>query len=189
MVRWVIFPKPAGLLRDDYLLSLWLDSPNISGTVHSDEFSVSWNGGVIFDQFEHRQIGWNQFAIHRHGPTGSSTVLQLGFRDDPYYFGLDDINVWPIPKSILPFRSQNGHQRRGVRLEFAGPALPIRFSYSTNLFKTNWIILKHQYRDRIHSDVHQFLWHGPAAILPHPPIALKFHRPFARRGGCSSMSA
>ena len=123
----------------NYLLSLWLDSPNISGTFTPNEFSVSWNGGVIFDQLNIGKIGWTnlQFIVTA---TGSSTVLQLGFRDDPYYFGLDDINVWPIPNPS--FRSVAKTGTNAVVFgwnSLAGIAYQIQ--YSTNLFKTNWIIL------------------------------------------------
>ena len=82
-----ILPTSGG---QNYLLSLWLDSPNITGTLTPNEFSVSWNGNKIFDQTNIGKIGWTnlQFIVKA---TGAVTALQLGFRDDPYYLGLDDI--------------------------------------------------------------------------------------------------
>jgi sugar lactone lactonase YvrE len=76
-----------------YFLSLWLESPtNNSGTNIPNEFQISWNGSVIFDQTNIAAIGWTnlQFAVV---PTGTNTVLQFGFRDDPIYLGLDDISL------------------------------------------------------------------------------------------------
>jgi len=79
----------------NYRLSLWLDSPD---GATPNEFSVSWNGTVLFDQASLAAIGWTnlQFLVTA---TGASTVLQLGFRDDVHYLGLDDISVMP---AILP---------------------------------------------------------------------------------------
>jgi sugar lactone lactonase YvrE len=72
-----------------YLLSFWLDSPNGQTP---NEFLVSWNGTTLFDQPNLGAVGWTnlQFLV---SATGTSTVLQFGFRDDPSYLGLDDISV------------------------------------------------------------------------------------------------
>ena len=123
----------------NYLLSLWLDSPNVSGTLTPNEFSVSWNGGVIFDQSNIGKIGWTnlQFIVTA---TSSSTVLQIGFRDDPYYLGLDDINVWPIPNPS--FRSVTKTSTNVMVFSWNSLAsIAYQVQYSTNLIKTNWIIL------------------------------------------------
>ena len=123
----------------NYLLSLWLDSPKISGTLTPNEFSVSWNGGVIFDQSNIGKIGWTNLHFIVTA-TGSSTVLQIGFRDDPYYFGLDDINVWPIPNPS--FRSVTKTSTNAVVFSWNSLAgIAYQVQYSTNLIKTNWIII------------------------------------------------
>jgi hypothetical protein len=82
----------------NYYLSLWLDSPNGSGP---NEFQVSWNGTVIFDQTNIGAIGWTnlQFAVV---PTGTNTVLQFGFQDNPSYLGLDDISLTPRASPFPP---------------------------------------------------------------------------------------
>jgi hypothetical protein len=79
--------------QTNYFLSLWLDSPNGSGP---NEFRVSWNGAVIFDQTNIGALGWTnlQFTV---AATGTNTVLQFGFQDNPSYLGLDDISVTNIP--------------------------------------------------------------------------------------------
>jgi PKD repeat protein len=72
-----------------YLLSLWLDSPD---GLTPNEFLVSWNGNTLFNETNIPALGWTnlQFLVTA---TGSSTVLEFGFRDDPTYLCLDDISV------------------------------------------------------------------------------------------------
>ena len=75
------------------LLSLWLDSPD---GLTPNEFLVSWNGNTLFDETNLPALGWTnlQFSVWA---TGTSTVLEFGFRDDPSYLGLDDISVVALP--------------------------------------------------------------------------------------------
>ena len=71
--------------------------------------------------------------------TGTNTILQFGAQNDNYYFGLDDINVWPIP--LPSFRSA---AKANNAITFAWNSLTsivYQVQYSTNLTKTNWIIL------------------------------------------------
>ena len=81
-----------------YLLSLWLNSPNGSTP---NEFLVQWNGTTLFDQINIPAIGWTNllFVV---SATGTNSLIQLGFRDDPSFLGLDEVSLQPI--SIL----QNG---------------------------------------------------------------------------------
>jgi hypothetical protein len=90
-------PTVAG---QSYLLSFWLNSPG--GT--PNEFLVNWNGSSLFDQTNIPAVGWTnmQFIVMA---TGASTVLEFGFRNDPYYFGLDDISVGAILASPLCFNT------------------------------------------------------------------------------------
>ncbi len=82
-----------------YVLSLWLDSPDGQTP---NEFRVSWNGTVIFDQTNIPNIGWTNL-IFTNLATSASTPLQIGFRDDPTYLGLDDVTVLPPGFSPLAF--------------------------------------------------------------------------------------
>jgi hypothetical protein len=128
-------PTSAG---QNYLLSLWLDSPNIAGTLTPNEFSVSWNGGAIFDQTNVGKIGWTnlQFLVTATGP---STDLQFGFRDDPYYLGLDDISVTPIP--VPAFQAATATANNFNLTWAATTGLVYQVQYQTNLLQTNWINL------------------------------------------------
>jgi hypothetical protein len=82
----------------EYLLSFWLDSPDGETP---NEFLVSWNGNTLFDKPNLPAIGWTniQFVV---SATGTSTVLQFGFRDDPSFLGLDDISVVSLTSSPTP---------------------------------------------------------------------------------------
>ena len=73
-----------------------LDNPS-GGT--PNEFQVRWNGTVLYDGVNLPAFGWTdlQFVVTA---TGSSDILQLGFRQDPSYLGLDDISV--IPTNLPP---------------------------------------------------------------------------------------
>jgi hypothetical protein len=124
----------------NYLLSLWLDSPNTSGTLTPNEFSILWNGSKIFDQPNIAKIGWTnlQFIVTA---TGSSAVLQFGFRDDPYYLGLDDISVTPIP--VTTFQpatlTQTNNDFKFTWNAITGLVYQVQFK--TNLLQTNWTVL------------------------------------------------
>jgi hypothetical protein len=80
-----------------YMLSLWLDSPDGGAP---NEFTVYWNGTPLFDDINLGAIGWTnlQFIV---GATSASSQLQIGVRNDPAYFGFDDVCVTPI-SSISP---------------------------------------------------------------------------------------
>ncbi len=96
-----------------YLLSLWLDSPDGQAPNH---FLVSWNGKSLFNGTNVPGIGWTnlQFLVTA---AGTNSVLQFGFRDDPSYFGLDDVSLVPaqpglasfsLSPTILVFNGTNG---------------------------------------------------------------------------------
>jgi hypothetical protein len=79
-------PTVAG---SNYWVSLWLDNPS-GGT--PNEFQVMWNGTVLYDGLNLPAVGWTnlQFVVTA---TSGSDILQLGFRQDPSYLGLDDVSV------------------------------------------------------------------------------------------------
>ena len=79
-----------------YLLSCRLDSPD---GLTPNEFLVSWDGNILFDQTDLSAIGWTnlQFVVTA---AETSTVLQFGFLDDDTYLGLDDISVVPSQESV-----------------------------------------------------------------------------------------
>ncbi|MGA2556269.1 MAG: LamG-like jellyroll fold domain-containing protein, partial [Verrucomicrobiota bacterium] len=125
-------PTSAG---ESYLLSFWFDcnggNPN--------EFLVVWNGNTLFDQTNIPGIGWTnmQFVVTA---TGTHTVLEFGFRDDPSYFGLDDISV--VALSAAPPRlASAGFSSDGTfqLMAYGQTGQAYTLQASTNL--TSWISL------------------------------------------------
>jgi hypothetical protein len=119
-----------------YLLSLWMDSPDGKTP---NEFSVSWNGGTLFNQTNLPKLGWTnlQFIVTA---TGSSTVLQIGARDDVSYFALDDVSVLPIPVSVFHTSSVMNNNLKFSWNAMTG--LVYQVQYKTNLLQTNWLALQ-----------------------------------------------
>jgi len=78
-----------------------------------NEFLVSWNGNILFDETSIPGFGWTnlQFLVTA---TGTGTVLEFGFQDDNSLLGLDDISVVPAQPGIASF------SRSGANLVFNG---------------------------------------------------------------------
>jgi len=74
-----------------YLLSFWLE--NFAST--NNELSVAWNGSILYDQTNLLAFGWSNY-VFAVTATNTSMVLQFGFRNDPDWFGFDDISVTPL---------------------------------------------------------------------------------------------
>ena len=74
-----------------YFISFWLEN----FAVGVNEFSVAWNGSTLYDQTSIPILGWSNYTFAVTATT-TSTVLQFGFRNDPNWFGLDDISVTPL---------------------------------------------------------------------------------------------
>ncbi|HXC37039.1 MAG TPA: protease pro-enzyme activation domain-containing protein [Candidatus Acidoferrales bacterium] len=132
-----------------YLLSLWLNSPNVADLPPTtnllssntpNQFVVSWNGVTQYNQTNLPPInGWTnmQFIVTATGP---GSVLQFGQMDDQWYLGLDDVNVWPIPAPNI----QSFSREPGSALSLSWNTLTnieYQVQYSTNLASTNWFNL------------------------------------------------
>ncbi len=154
-----------------YLLSLWMDSPDGETP---NEFNVSWNGNTLIDLVDMPELGWTnlQFIVTA---SGSSTVLQIGARDDPTYLALDDVSVTPIPATLF----QTLTQTNGT-LNFTWNALTglvYQVQYETNLLQTNWLNLGgRHHRDQFNSDRNRSHWTRPTTILSSPVVVLKSRR-------------
>lgn len=71
-----------------YLLTFWLyvdgGTPN--------EFVTTWNGNVLFDMTNMTNVGWTNMGFIVTATT-TDAQIQFGFRDDPGYFGFDDVDL------------------------------------------------------------------------------------------------
>jgi len=117
-----------------YMVSFWLDNPKPGGT--PNQFTVSWNGTTIFNQTNLAVLDWTnvQFVV---AASAASTVLQFGFRNDPEYFGLDDVSVTPVVAPSLRAMTKANNTVQFSLNTTVGLAYQVE--YATNLFQTNWI--------------------------------------------------
>jgi hypothetical protein len=77
-----------------YLVSFWLG--RTAAAVPNNEFIAYWNGQKLFDQTNVPSIGWTNLH-YTVVATGPQSTLKFGGRNDPDYFGLDEVTVIPIP--------------------------------------------------------------------------------------------
>ena len=130
------------LPNQSYLLSLWLNCPNVPGGITPNEFSISWNGSTFFDQANIPPTsGWTnlQFIVTA---TSNSSTLKFGEREDPWYLGLDDVSLTLIPEPMFQPATVT---TTNDNLQFAWNALTglvYQVQLKTNLFQTNWAVLK-----------------------------------------------
>ncbi len=139
------------IANQSYLLSLWFNSPNVTALSQAEQagvtsntpnkFIVYWNSTILFGGTNMLPTsGWTnlQFIVTA---ASSNTVLQFSDRDDPWYLGLDDVNVWPIPNpNIRSFAvPMNGNALSLTWDSLTNMAYEVQ--YSTNLASTNWLNL------------------------------------------------
>ena len=125
----------------NYLLSLWLDNPNNPAGATPNQFLVQWNGTTLFNRTNLPFMAWTnlQFIVTA---TGTSTVLQFGFQDNPYYLGLDDISVSPVSAPVFNAAAPDAAPATTFNFTWTTVAgLAYQVQYKTNLLQTNWINL------------------------------------------------
>jgi flagellin len=71
-----------------YTFSWWLASDGD----FANEFDASWNGTQVFDHQDIPVQGYVEYSFTVQA-TGSSTVIEFSYRDDPGYLSLDDVSV------------------------------------------------------------------------------------------------
>jgi len=120
-----------------YLLSLWLFNSSINGGI-PNEFSVTWNGNLLFDEANIGSIGWTNLKFIVTA-TGSNTALQLGQYNAAWYFGVDDVSVAPLPPTVLQTLTKTNNTFLVNWAALTG--LVYQVQYKTNLLSTNWINL------------------------------------------------
>jgi len=80
-----------------YLVSFWLESDGLT----PNDFSASWGGTTIFSQDDIPSMSYTDFTFLETA-TGTSTVLQFGFRNDNGDLGLDDVSVTAAARGGVP---------------------------------------------------------------------------------------
>lgn len=81
------------IVQQKYLVSFWLNNP-ASG--FGQEFIARWNGTDLMHLVDPPVFGWTnyQFVV---SATATNTDLEFAERNDPNYFGMDDVSVVPVP--------------------------------------------------------------------------------------------
>jgi hypothetical protein len=123
-----------------YLLSFWVINP-ISGS--TEQFLVNWNTNAattntIFNLLNPGVVAWTN-PVFVVTATSNKTVLQFGARNDPDWFGLDDVSLFAIPIPTVKTITKTNNT-----LTFTWNSLSniqYQLQFSTNLLKTNWVNL------------------------------------------------
>lgn len=132
-------PTVAG---QSYLLSFWLTNPVAGNSPRNiEQFSVNWNTNAtvtntIFSLSNPPQFGWTN-ATFIVTATSSNSVLQFGARNDPFFFGLDDVSLIAIP---LPSFITAGKANSNFIFTWNSLSnIQYVVQASTNLAQTNWL--------------------------------------------------
>jgi hypothetical protein len=126
-----------------YLLSVWLENPSSEKRSQVEQFLVNWDTNAsatstILNQSYTTAFGWTNILL-RVTATGNSTILQFQARNDPYYFGLDDVSVIPIPTPLLQTIASSDGTFQFTWNTLTNVAYQVQ--YKTNLLQTGWINL------------------------------------------------
>jgi hypothetical protein len=115
-----------------YEISLWLYCDGYT----VNEFVVSWNGNTLFDQTNMSFTPWTNLQFQVTATT-TNTVLELGFRDDNGYLGLDDISVYQIASPQFQTITWSGGVVSFSWSTNSGSLYQVQ--YATNLSSANWV--------------------------------------------------
>jgi len=122
-----------------YLLSFWLSSvPDLDNVTTPNEFRVSFDSKMLFDLKNIGILDWTnmQFLV---SASSSNTLLEFDFRDDPYYLGLDEVAVIPVPAPSFESVNLNGAAIHLTWRALAG--LSYQVQYQSDPTQANWVNL------------------------------------------------
>jgi hypothetical protein len=128
-------PTRAGQL---YWLSVWLQSIDVGNGTSPNELVVKCNTKTVFDERNVAASGWTNLQLLVQANT-SNTVLDFGFRDDPGYLALDDVELVPVPAPTVQLVDLAGGSLTFGWSSVAG--LHYQLQYTTDLVPTAWIDL------------------------------------------------
>jgi hypothetical protein len=110
----------------------------IQDALTNAEITVSWDGAVLMDVTNLGVTGQVPFEFPVTA-SDTNSVLQFGFRNDPEYFGFDDVFVSPIPAPVIQSIARTNNL---VNLSWSAlPGYLYDLQYATNLTQTNWTSL------------------------------------------------
>lgn len=115
-----------------YQFSFWLDNP-VSNS--GQYFIARWDGLDVVNLSNPPVFAWTNFQFLVTAP-GTNTQLQFLARNDPYYFGFDDVAVTPVPPVIISGANVSGGNLSLAWNSLAG--LKYEIQSTTNLAPVNW---------------------------------------------------
>jgi len=116
-----------------YLVSCWLDNPT-NGP--GQQFGASWNGTNFVNLLNPPVLAWTNFQFVATA-IATNTLLQFAARNDPNYFGFDDVSVTPVPAVAVASFSVCTNAFQLTWNSLAG--LSYQIQYKTNLAQTGWL--------------------------------------------------
>ncbi len=125
-----------------YHLSFWFNN-QIAGSGPSsgsnyELLQASWDGTNVFAITNPPVLGWTSVSALVTAST-ASTVLQFGFRNDPYYFAVDDVSAFAVAPTIV---QPPGYTNGVMQFSWATQAgLTYQVQYRTNLVLGAWVNL------------------------------------------------
>jgi subtilase family serine protease len=137
-----LYQSLATVPGQSYLFSAWMNNPDGDTP---NQFLVDWNTNTsgtntIFNQKNISAISNWTNLLFVVTATRTNTTIVFGCLNTNFYFGLDDVNVWPIPapniRGVSPV-DNNVFSLTWNSLTNIG----YEVQYSTNLASTNWFNL------------------------------------------------
>jgi hypothetical protein len=118
-----------------YLLSFWLNNSDGDGP---NQFLAGWGATTLINETNVGAFVWTnlQYLVTA---TGTSTTLQFGFQNLPYYFGFDDVSVTAVRLPVLRSPVKSGGLVNLTWSTMMG--LNYQLQYRTNLTQNGWINL------------------------------------------------
>ncbi len=115
-----------------YQLSFWFNNP---GSGSGQQFIARWDGTNVLNLPSPPVIAWTNFQFLVTAP-GTNTQLRFLARNDPNYFGFDDVAVTPVPPVVFSGANVSGGDLRLAWNSLAG--LKYEIQITTNLSPVNW---------------------------------------------------
>lgn len=130
---------------EKYLISFWLNNPVGGAPIngHLEQFQVNWNtNGSATNNLLNWQnppaFTWTNLHLTATA-TGTNTIFQFGAQNQPNFFGLDDVNVTPIPSPVC---SSIATTAGSLTLAWSSiPYVAYQLQYTTDLSQNNWVNL------------------------------------------------
>jgi hypothetical protein len=118
-----------------YQLSFWLDNSVSGGGQH---FIARWDGTNVLNLSSPPVFAWTNFQFLVTA-SGTNTELRFLDRNDPNYFGFDDVMVSPVPPVVFSSANTSGSDLQLAWNSLAGLKYEVQFT--TNLAPVNWQVL------------------------------------------------